>query len=114
MPLTDGMVDILVSIMVELLSILALATKQLKHGRFSRLIFLRYLPFVSNLPGKFAKVLLRGRGDIEGPLQKLDRLCTQQPLGMFYLCVSVQSPADCAMKASMQGTASLVNKTRRL
>ena len=114
MPLTDGMVDILVRIMVKLLSILALATKQIKQGRFSKLIFLRYFPFVSNPPEKFAKVLFKGGGDIEAVLQRLDRLCTQQPLGMFCLRVSVQSPADCVMKVSMQGTASLVNNTRRL
>jgi hypothetical protein len=38
MPLTDGMMDILVRIMVEVLSVLALATKQIKQGRFSKLI----------------------------------------------------------------------------
>ena len=47
MPLTDGMMDILVSIMVEVLSILALATKQIKQGRFSKLITPRWLAFVT-------------------------------------------------------------------
>jgi hypothetical protein len=32
------MMDILVRIMVEVLSVLALATKQIKQGRFSKLI----------------------------------------------------------------------------
>lgn len=48
MPLTDPMMDILVRIMVEVLSILALATKQIKQGRFSKLITPRYLAFISN------------------------------------------------------------------
>jgi hypothetical protein len=48
MPLTDGMLDILVRIMVEVLSVLALATKQIKQGRFSKLIPPRYLAIVSN------------------------------------------------------------------
>jgi hypothetical protein len=38
------MVDLIVKIMVELLSVLALATKQIKQGRFSkRAIDIRYL-----------------------------------------------------------------------
>jgi hypothetical protein len=47
MPLTDEMMDILVRIMVEVLSVLALATKQIKLGRFSKLITPRYLAFFS-------------------------------------------------------------------
>ena len=38
MPLTEEMMEILVKIMVEVLSVLALATKQIKQGRFSKLI----------------------------------------------------------------------------
>jgi hypothetical protein len=41
--------DILVRIMVEVLSILALAAKQIKQGQFSKLILSRYFAFVSNL-----------------------------------------------------------------
>ena len=47
MPMTDGMMDILVRIMVEVLSVLALATKQIKQGRISKLISPRYLTLVS-------------------------------------------------------------------
>ena len=35
-PPTPIMMDVIVKIMVELLSVLALATKQIKEGRFSR------------------------------------------------------------------------------
>ncbi len=38
LPLTPSMTDIIVKIIVELLSVLALATKQTKQGRFSKLI----------------------------------------------------------------------------
>ena len=41
------MMDILVKIMVEVLSVLALATKQIKQGRFSKFIPPRYFSFVS-------------------------------------------------------------------
>ena len=37
-PLTPSMTDVIVQIMVELLSVLALATKQIKQGRFSKRI----------------------------------------------------------------------------
>ena len=43
------MMDMLRGIMVEVLSVLALATKQIKQGRFSMLIPPHYLAFVSNL-----------------------------------------------------------------
>ena len=46
-PLNDEMMDMLRGIMVEVLSVLALATKQIKQGRFSMLILPRYLAFVS-------------------------------------------------------------------
>ena len=36
LPLSPSMTDIIVKILVELLSVLALATKQIKQGRFSR------------------------------------------------------------------------------
>jgi hypothetical protein len=48
MPPADGMLDMLVKIMTEVLSVLALATKQIKQGRVSKLITPRYLAFVSN------------------------------------------------------------------
>ncbi|KAH9011155.1 hypothetical protein EDB84DRAFT_1053388 [Lactarius hengduanensis] len=56
-PFTPLMTDIIVKILVELLSVLALATKQVQQGRLK----------------KFAKKLL-GESEIEAVLQKLDRL----------------------------------------
>ena len=47
MQLDDVLMDLLVRIMVEVLSVLALATKQIKQGRLSKLITPRYLAFVS-------------------------------------------------------------------
>ncbi|KAN0116444.1 hypothetical protein V8E52_005825 [Russula decolorans] len=59
--LSPAMSDIVVKIMVEILSVLALATKQIKQGRFK----------------KFAKKLL-GESDIEAVLQRLDRLTQEE------------------------------------
>ena len=42
-PLTPSMTEISVKIMVELLSVIALATKQVKQGRFSKWICLLFM-----------------------------------------------------------------------
>ncbi|KAH9177947.1 hypothetical protein EDB89DRAFT_1294808 [Lactarius sanguifluus] len=61
LPLTPPMTEISVKIMVELLAVLALATKQIKQGRFK----------------KFAKKLL-GESEIEAILRRLDRLTQEE------------------------------------
>ncbi|KAN0133847.1 hypothetical protein V8E53_008342 [Lactarius tabidus] len=61
LPSTPSMTEISVKIMVELLSVLALATKQVKQGRFK----------------KFAMKLL-GEREIEGVLRRLDRLTQEE------------------------------------
>ncbi|KAF8265893.1 hypothetical protein EI94DRAFT_1702178 [Lactarius quietus] len=61
LPLTPSMAEMSAKIMVELLSVLALATKQIKEGRFK----------------KFAKKLL-GENEIEGVLRRLDRLTQEE------------------------------------
>ncbi|KAF8266514.1 hypothetical protein EI94DRAFT_1786894 [Lactarius quietus] len=65
-PLTPLMTDIIVKIMIELLSVLALATKQVKQGRLTQ-----------RGTEKFAKKLL-GESEIEAVLQKLDRLTQEE------------------------------------
>ena len=42
-PMTPSMTDVIVKIMVELLSVFALATQQIKQGRFSRWILILIL-----------------------------------------------------------------------
>ena len=59
--------------MVEVLSVLSLATKQIKQGRFSTLFYC-HICLISNLAiEKFAKKLLR-ESEIEDVLHRLDRL----------------------------------------
>ncbi|KAF8268155.1 hypothetical protein EI94DRAFT_1208433 [Lactarius quietus] len=60
-PLTTSMMDIITKIMVELLSVFALATRQIKQGRFK----------------KYAKKLL-GESEIETVLRRLDRLTQEE------------------------------------
>jgi hypothetical protein len=71
------MTDIIVKIMVEVLSVLALATKEIKQGRSSK----RAVTYTSLMAqcavGKFAKKLL-GKSEVEAVLQKLDRLTQEE------------------------------------
>jgi hypothetical protein len=72
-PSTTAMTDIIVRIMVEVLSVLALATKQIKQGRFSKCAITYTLPIAQCAIEKFAKKLL-GESEVEAVLQRLDRL----------------------------------------
>ena len=67
------MTDIIVKIMVELLSVLALATKQINQGRFSECALTCTLLVVQCATEKFAKKPM-GESEIEAVLQRLDRL----------------------------------------
>ena len=61
--------------MIEVLSVLALATKQIKQGRFSKPVIGQiYITVIAELGvEKFAKKLL-GESEIEAVIQRLDRL----------------------------------------
>ena len=72
-PPTPMMTDIIIKIMVELLSVLALATNQIKQGRFSEHAVTYGLCVAQCSTEKFAKKFL-GDSEIEAILQRLDRL----------------------------------------
>ena len=78
-PSTPALSDILIKIMAEVLSVLALATKQIKLGRLSTPIVGHIsLSLMANLgTEKFAKKLL-GESDIEAVLKRLDRLTADE------------------------------------
>jgi hypothetical protein len=67
------MTDIIVKILVEVLSVLALATKQIKQGKFSKSLVSFTFQKYEDGTEKFAKKLL-GEREIEAVLQRLDRL----------------------------------------
>jgi hypothetical protein len=67
------MTEVIVKIMLELLSVLALTSKQIKQGRFSECA-IAYMPSITQCAiEKFTKKLL-GESEIETVLQRLDRL----------------------------------------
>ena len=72
-PPSPMMTDIIVQIMIEVLLVLALATKQVKQGRFSECVTTYTLSMAQCSIEKFAKKLL-GESEVEAVLQKLDRL----------------------------------------
>ena len=72
------MTEILVKILVELLSTLALATKEVKQGKPSESVFTVVIYITSQCgAGKFVKKLF-GENDIEPVLQRLNRLTQEE------------------------------------
>ena len=68
------MSGIITKIVVEVLSVLSLATKQIKQGRLSEWFCIVYVCLVCDVASeKFAKKLL-GESEIEDVLNRLDRL----------------------------------------
>jgi len=72
-PPTPILTEVIVKIIVELLSVLALASKQIKEGRFSKYPLPYTLSVAQYAAEKFTKKLL-GESEIETVLQRLDRL----------------------------------------
>jgi hypothetical protein len=64
-------------VMTELLSVLALATKQVKQGRFSKHSLIYTSRVVEPATEKFAKKLL-GESEVESVLRRLDRLTQEE------------------------------------
>jgi len=71
------MSDIMVKIMVEVLSVLALATKQINQGRLSKCSTAIRYSLAERCIEKFTKKLL-GESDVETVLQRLDRLTQEE------------------------------------
>jgi hypothetical protein len=72
---TVAMTEMVVKILVELLSTLALVTKQIKQGKSSESVFRKMLCCLTHCNvEKFAKKLFGGENDVEAVLQRLNRL----------------------------------------
>ena len=66
-----------VKIIVELLEVHALATEQIKQGRFSKFVFADLSHLAQRGAEKLAKTLI-GENNIEAVLQRLDRLTMEE------------------------------------
>jgi hypothetical protein len=71
------MTEVLIKIMAELLSVLALATKQINQGRFSESHLSQKHPRAEVAAEQYAKKLL-GERSIDMVLQRLDRLTVEE------------------------------------
>ena len=71
---TTAMMDGIVKIMIDLFLILGLVTKEAGQGRTSMSFLVDFTPKTHLLEGKFFKKLVAGKKDVEGALQRLDKL----------------------------------------
>ena len=76
-PPTGAMADVIVKIMVEVLSILAIATKDIKQGRSSESTYIYKIALDLLSLENFVKKLL-GRNDIEDAFKRLDTLTMEE------------------------------------
>jgi hypothetical protein len=71
------MMDTLIQIMVEILSVLAIATKEIKQGRMSEQSSMSMSPLTERCSEKFGKRLI-GKTDMEDALKRLDKLTQEE------------------------------------
>jgi hypothetical protein len=106
--LTPIMTDIVVKIMAQLLSVLALATKQISQKRFSKCAVTYTLSVAQCTTEKFAKKLL-GETEIEAVLQRLDRLTQDEARITVAQTLGVVHGLVGNVKMIMEGTQYLNN-----
>ena len=68
------MTDIIIKIMVDLLSVFAITTRQIRQGRFGECAITYTLSVAQSSTEKFATKLLWNESDIKAILRTLDRL----------------------------------------
>ena len=71
------MMDIIIQIMVEVLSILGIATKEIKQGRLSEYLLYNMTILTKDCSEKYAKKLI-GRTKVEDALNRLDKLTQEE------------------------------------
>ena len=76
-PPTPEMMDIIMQIMVEVLSILGIATKEMKQGRTSESSLSKCATVDRGCLEKYMKKLV-GRTDMEDSLKRLDKLAQEE------------------------------------
>jgi archaellum component FlaC len=76
-PLTTEMIDVFIQIVVEVLSILGIATKEIKQSRISEYFSTSKSQLIEGCLEKYGKKLI-GRTDLEDALKKLDKLTQEE------------------------------------
>jgi hypothetical protein len=101
------MSDIMVKIMSEVLSVFALATAQIKQGRFSEWPSACKFYLADHGLEKFAKKLL-GESDVEAILQRLDRLTQEEARATVAHTLVVVHGLFTNLKVVMDGAQTLI------
>jgi len=101
------MTDIIVKILVELLSVLALATKQIRQGRLSEHNTIYILSVAQRSTEKFARKLL-GESEVEVVLQRLDRLTQDEVRITVAQTLNVVHGLVHNTRVGMEGTQSII------
>jgi hypothetical protein len=74
---SEAMTDMMVEVMVEVLSVLAIVTVEIKQRRRSQFITRDFWVLTHISPEKFLNKLL-GRNDVEDALKRLDKLTQEE------------------------------------
>jgi hypothetical protein len=101
-PLTQIMTEVVIDIMVELLLVLALATNQIKQGRFSKYPATYTFLVAQYATEKFVKELLED-SEIKAVLQRLDRLNQDEAQMTIAQTLDVVHGLVGSMKIVMEG-----------
>jgi hypothetical protein len=99
------MTEIIVKIIVELLSVLSLATKQIRRGQFSKSVVMYKLSVTQFAIGKF----VFRESDVEAVLQRLDRLTQDEARITVAQTLSVVHGLVNNMKVVMEGAQSFLD-----
>ena len=103
---TAAMTDTIVKIMVEILSILAIATKEIKQRRASELIHGVQSALTHACLEKYVKKLL-GRNEIEDSLKRLDTLTQEESRMATAEILRVAYSVDDNVKLVLEGAQSV-------
>jgi hypothetical protein len=101
-PPTPTITDIIVKVMVELLSVLALTTKQIMQGRFSKCA-VTYVAHAQCVIEKFM-AMLSGKDKIQDALERLDRLTKGEGLSVAAQTLGVVHGIAENIKVAIGGT----------
>jgi hypothetical protein len=112
-PPSPIMTDMIVKIMANLIAVLGLATKQIKHGRFGKYSIMYTLPVAQCVTVKFAKKLL-GESEVETVLQRLDRLTQEEARTTVAQTLGVVHGLVNNVKIAMEGAPCVRNLSRNM
>ena len=107
------MTDMIVKLMANLIAVLGLATKQIKHGRFCECPKMYTLPESQCVTVKFGKKLL-GDSEVEAVLQRLDRLTQEEARMTVAQTLGVVHGLVDNMKIVMQGAQCVCDLSRNM